>query len=231
MSESQPIESPKEIERPRIGRPKQTQISLIEFSANDLDKVTKLCKLGSTNEDLAELFEVGVGTISRWISESESFADSVFAGRLGADSEVAASLYQRAIGYDCIEQKGVVDRFGDEHLFDLKKHIPGDVGAITMWLKNRQRKYWSDKFVVDLNAGAEGQARIVDMLQSAMANLIGLNPSTDGQHTDNATPKRVARTALLEGKVRAIDGHAVEPTQRGSDPGMPEGQVKEPSGR
>ena len=59
----------------------------------------KLCRLGATNEELADFFEVAVSTIYEWQLKQESFSEALKGGKLLADAEVADKLYHRALGY------------------------------------------------------------------------------------------------------------------------------------
>jgi hypothetical protein len=57
-----------------------------------------MCRLGATDEELAEHFEVCVRTIYRWRNAHEAFADAVIAGKEHADARVERALYSRAVG-------------------------------------------------------------------------------------------------------------------------------------
>ena len=68
-------------------------------------------------------------TFHRHKRKYPEFAEALALGKGIADSEVAASLYQRACGYTT----------PDGH------HVPADVTACIYWLKNRQPRRWRDR--------------------------------------------------------------------------------------
>ena len=104
----------------------------------------KICLLGATLEKLADLFGVSVETLYQWRDKYPDFCDALRQGREIADSEVAASLYQRATGYTTTETKvSPVD--GQFIMIDVDKNYPPDTGAAKMWLYNRQPELWKDK--------------------------------------------------------------------------------------
>ena len=69
------------------------------------DQVMKFCKLGATNEQIADFLDVSVATVKNWLSNEPEFLTAVKAGRAYADANVAEALYQRAIGYKHKETK------------------------------------------------------------------------------------------------------------------------------
>ena len=62
-----------------------------KYQSEYAEQARKYCLLGATNERLAELFEVGVTTIDRWLAENDGFRGAVKAGRQEADARVASS--------------------------------------------------------------------------------------------------------------------------------------------
>ena len=94
-----------------------------EFAA----QAEKLCRLGATDAEMANFFEVDEATINRWKHAQPEFCASLKRGKMEADSEVATALYRRAIGY---EHDG--------------KHYPPDPTSCIFWLKNRRADLWRD---------------------------------------------------------------------------------------
>lgn len=84
----------------------------------------KLCRLGATNEDIADFFGVAVSCIHRWRDAHPEFRDALKDGKDEADAKVEQALFARATGY---------------------KDSPPDTTACIFWLKNRQPKKWRDK--------------------------------------------------------------------------------------
>ncbi|HXS93043.1 MAG TPA: hypothetical protein VN736_00470 [Candidatus Limnocylindrales bacterium] len=111
-------------------------------------QATRFCRLGATNENLAELFEVTISTIGKWLSEIPEFSDAVKAGREIADAKVADALYHRAIGYTH-ESEEIFQYRGEVIRAKTKKHYPPDTAAAFIWLKNRRPDLWRDKSIAD----------------------------------------------------------------------------------
>lgn len=126
------------ITRDRRGRPDQYQPEYARMAQAH-------CRLGATDDDLADLFEVSISAIRSWIARHKDFAEAVKAGQLEVFSpRVVRSLAQRAIGYavDTVEAK--VMRDGSIVRYGVRKHYPPDVTACIFWLKNRDPENWRD---------------------------------------------------------------------------------------
>ena len=63
-------------------------------------QVKKLCLLGATDKEIADFFEVTETTINNWKIDHPEFFESIKAGKITADSEVAGSLFKRAMGFE-----------------------------------------------------------------------------------------------------------------------------------
>lgn len=112
----------------------------------------KLCKLGATDKELADFFEVAESTLSLWKLEHPRFSESIKKGKETADAEVAEKLFKRATGYShpdvdikVVEGKIVTTK--------LTKYYPPDTAAAIFWLKNRQRRKWRDKIETGITDG------------------------------------------------------------------------------
>jgi hypothetical protein len=127
----------------------------------------KLCKLGATDKELADFFEVVESTINEWKLKHPEFSESIKAGKILADSEVAEKLFKRATGYshEDVDIK-VID--GQIVTTDLVKHYPPDTTAAIFWLKNRQKEKWRDK--------TENDLRFPDGVQVVMKKVDSVKP-------------------------------------------------------
>lgn len=104
----------------------------------------KLCRLGATDEDIADFFSVSVRTIVRWKLQHESFCLALKSGKEHCDHRVERSLYQRAVGYTFKSEK-IFNNKGAIVRAPCVEHVPPDVTAQIFWLKNRKRDEWRDK--------------------------------------------------------------------------------------
>lgn len=113
------------------------------------EQAEKLCKLGATDAELADFFEVAESTLNLWKLEHTSFSEALKRGKKIADAEVAEKLFKRATGYshEDVDIK-VID--GEIVMTPLTKHYPPDTIAAIFWLKNRQKDKWRDKTEQDI---------------------------------------------------------------------------------
>lgn len=107
-------------------------------------QVEKLCKLGATDKELADFFEVQESTINNWKQNEPKFLESLKRGKIVADMEVADSLHKRATGYEQ-EVVKVFQFQGEPVIVPVIEKIAPDTGAAMAWLKNRQPRQWRDK--------------------------------------------------------------------------------------
>lgn len=140
------------------------------------ERVEKLCKLGATDKEIADFFDVAESTINLWKTEHQEFSESIKKGKIIADAEVAHSLHKRAIGYQydevTYEKIGPGDdkvEVGEQGMETVKqdqykkkvvtKEVPPDVAAQNIWLKNRRSKVdkeaqrWADKHEITGEGG------------------------------------------------------------------------------
>lgn len=108
------------------------------------EQVEKLCRLGATDKDLADFFDVSEQTINTWKQKHPEFLESLKRGKLAADAEVADRLYQRAIGYSHESEK-IFNNNGEALRVEMTEHYPPDTTAAIFWLKNRQPEKWRDR--------------------------------------------------------------------------------------
>lgn len=118
-------------------------------------QAAKLCKLGATDIELADFFEVEVRTLYRWKSEHDDFCQSLKTGKESADERVERSLFARATGY---EHDEVDIRVVEGKIVEtpIRKFYPPDTGACIFWLKNRRQGDWRDKLQQE-HSGPNGE--------------------------------------------------------------------------
>jgi|WetSurSiteA1Bulk_404760.scaffolds.fasta_scaffold00868_8 hypothetical protein len=127
-------------------------------------QVEKLCKLSATDKEIADFFEISEATLYNWKNEYPKFLEAIKRGKLLADSNVADSLYNRAMGYEHKEDDiKVCDK--EIVITPTIKHYPPDPTALIFWLKNRQPEKWRDRRETELS----GHLDIGDKLAEARA--------------------------------------------------------------
>lgn len=125
-------------EKRPVGRP-------TEYRPEYCEQVRKLCRLGATEVEIADFFEVTPQTIAIWKHKHPGFFESIKDGRKLADAEVADRLYKRALGYEHKAVKISSTPDGREHITEYTERYPPDTTAAIFWLKNRRPDLWRDK--------------------------------------------------------------------------------------
>lgn len=101
----------------------------------------KLCSLGLTDADLAFVFNVTEPTVNLWKIKHPEFADNLSRGKVLVDAKVAHSLFKRATGYQVKERATIevehLDKTIELRPTEVLRHIPADVEAMEIWLRNR----------------------------------------------------------------------------------------------
>lgn len=117
-------------------------------------QVEKLCKLGATDKEISDFFDINEDTLNSWKKKYPAFSDAIKKGKIIADAEVVERLYKRAIGYEHEEDK-IFQYEGEPVIVPTIKRYPPDTTAIMFWLKNRQKDRFREKSEVDLNKNIE----------------------------------------------------------------------------
>jgi len=129
-----------------VGRP-------ISYNPAYCELAYKLCLLGSTDVEMADIFKISEANLNNWKNNYPEFLESINKGKFTADAEVANKLFHRATGYEHPEID-IKMYMGEIITTELVKHYPPDTAAAIFWLKNRSKK-WKDKQDVDVTSGGE----------------------------------------------------------------------------
>ncbi|HWS73662.1 MAG TPA: hypothetical protein VN324_00840 [Quisquiliibacterium sp.] len=105
------------------------------------ERVFKLCLLGATEAQIADVFGCSVRVIEDWKAAHPDFLQAITRGRIQADAEIAHSLYHRALGYSHPAQK-IMQYEGVPVVVDYTEHYPPDTMAASLWLRNRHPGLW-----------------------------------------------------------------------------------------
>lgn len=128
----------------------------------------KLCKLGATDKEMADFFGVAESTLNLWKQQQPEFSESLKAGKLEADANVAHRLYQRAMGYSHEAVKIALTPNGEHHQVPYTEHYAPDTTAAIFWLKNRRPDQWRDKQTQELTGA--GGTPLVPVLNVTVGN-------------------------------------------------------------
>jgi len=128
-------------DKKKVGRP-------TKYKSEYNEMVEKLCRLGATDKQIGDFFNVTEQTINNWKESEPEFFESIKRGKEESDANVANSLYHRAIGYEHLEDK-IFNNNGVPMIVPTIKHYPPDPTSGIFWLKNRQPKNWREKQEVE----------------------------------------------------------------------------------
>lgn len=120
-----------------MGRPTKFRPEMVEQSV-------KLCRLGATDQELADFFEVDVATIYRWKIEHQDFCEALKAGKEAADERVERSLFAKATGFEHDAVK-ILQHEGEPVIVPYREKVAPDTTACIFWLKNRRSREWRER--------------------------------------------------------------------------------------
>lgn len=138
-------------ERREMARPSK-------FKPEFVQQAEKLCRLGATDIEVADFFEVDVRTLYRWKGENEQFCQALKAGKDVSDERVERSLFSRATGYEH-DEVDVRVVGGEIVQTTLRKFYPPDTTAAIFWLKNRRPEEWREVKGVELSGVGGGSIK------------------------------------------------------------------------
>lgn len=116
-----------------------------KYKTEYAEQARKLCLLGFIDKELADFFGVDERTLNRWKTKHPAFCQSMNAGKVVADADVADSLHRRAIGEVIVVERAIKKADGNHEIIRLSQFVPGEVQAQRLWLLNRRKGNWRDK--------------------------------------------------------------------------------------
>ena len=122
----------------------------------------KLCKLGATDLDIAQFFEVHTATIYRWKLEYPEFSEALKRGKEQADELVEDRLFKRATGYSHDATKIFQYEGAPITVAYIEHHAP-DTTACIFWLKNRRPDRWRDVKAQEISGPSGGPVQLEEV--------------------------------------------------------------------
>jgi hypothetical protein len=116
-----------------------------DYREEFVEQAEKLSLLGATDMQIADFFEVSEATLNRWKHTYPEFCASIKLGKETADTNVARSLYRKAIGYEFDSVKIFCGKDGEVTQVPYREIVPPSDTACIFWLKNRRKDEWRDK--------------------------------------------------------------------------------------
>lgn len=128
----------------------------------------KLCLLGSTDKQMADVFGITEQTLNNWKKDHPDFFESLKKGKEVADAEISKSLYHRAKGYEH-EDLYITQHQGKIITRKIIKRYPPDATSMIFWLKNRHPEKWRDRQETALTGPNGGPVAFELLLQDIAA--------------------------------------------------------------
>lgn len=134
------------------------------------EQAAKLCKLGATDEALADFFDVAVATIDNWKRAHPEFLGALSKSKADLDAQVERSLFQRAMGYEHPEVDIRVVN-GEIVQTPIRKIYPPDATSMIFWLKNRKPEQWRETKAVELTGAKGGPVDFRNLTDEQLASI------------------------------------------------------------
>lgn len=130
-------------------------------------RVSAWARDGLSDEQIADKMGIALSTFYDWRKKFSEFSEALKKSKDIADIHVENALYKRALGY-AVEEVRIKEEYGEvsERVTTIK-HVPPDVGAIALWLKNRRPDKWRDKPVPD---SADAEQGVAEKLTEVFGN-------------------------------------------------------------
>jgi transposase-like protein len=116
-----------------------------KLSEEKKQQAVKLQAKGMTIVEISEILAIHPRTLQRWRGKLTDFCHALKEAKDSSDELVKASLFRRATGYTCEEEK-IFFFQGNVRRVKTIKHYPPDTTAAIFWLKNRQPQEWRDTY-------------------------------------------------------------------------------------
>jgi len=152
----------------RTNLPKKNEKGMAKppkWSEGRLQQVYNLALLGLTDIQIAEELDIAYSTFEYWKRTKPELYRILKMGKTHADSQVAAAMYNNAIGYwyDDVQIMPNKVTLYDENgtptksytkplIIPIKKYVLPETKAQIKWLSVRQREKWLESSRVDIHA-------------------------------------------------------------------------------
>lgn len=164
MAKKSPKKAEPKSEPAKNGRPSS-------YKPEYATQAAKLCKLGATDSDLADFFDVSTRTIANWQGRYSEFLQALKSGKTEADDRVERSLYQKAVGYEYDAVK-IFNANGSPMVVPYRERVQPDTTAAIFWLKNRRADQWRDVHKHEHGAPGDFDEMSTDELRKFVAGRV-----------------------------------------------------------
>lgn len=112
------------------------------------DQAEKLARMGATGHEIADFFGVSPACFYLWRNVHEEFAEAVKVGWKRTLERATRSLYEKAVGYDYVEEQAIKVKTGKDteevKIVEVRRHQTADVQANMYVHNNRDPDNWKN---------------------------------------------------------------------------------------
>ena len=127
---------------------------MTEFEDINQEHVEKLIKLGASDAQIVDFFNVHPATWKKWRALHKEFDENIDQWRRDWKRKetvnVEKALCKRAKGFATYETKFIVDKDGNVQQVKARKAVAPDTKACMFWLTNQKPEEWADSKNVSL---------------------------------------------------------------------------------
>lgn len=128
-----------------------------------LQQITEWSRLGLIQEQLCKNMGIAKSTLHVWKKEHPEIEQAWLDGKIAADLEIVNAMFKSAKGYVTQEEVYVRDEVGELVLDKVvKKEVPGNVSAQSLWIKNRMPGFMKDNQLTETyRAKVEAETELI----------------------------------------------------------------------
>lgn len=181
--------------------------------------LTGWARRGLSDNDIIQLMGVTKSMYSRWYDKYEAIRSALDIGKEIVDFKVENALLKAALGYQTKEVRILtVMRHGklvEQQKEVTEKEVQPQIGAIRMWLLNRQPDWWKNENKLSVDDLLEDSKIHIDVTRATSGNM-------DTTSESKKDTKHIAvRRATKEEQKQYIDQKKAEQKQQKIDAAPP----------
>lgn len=144
-----------------------------KYSRELLPQIEQWLNEGAINKDICEKLNINQDTFYQWLKRYPELVEVIARAKAVANDKVVNALYKRALGYEYEEVTTEIQQVGDKQVKQVKKvkkHVPSDTHACSIWLYNRDRENWKSRYEITGKDGGPVQVQNNNIDLSALTD-------------------------------------------------------------
>lgn len=135
------------------------------FYPEYVEQARQLSKLGCTDFELSEFWQVSLRDIASWRLHYPEFAAAIKLGTEVATDNVERAMYASAVGYTYKAERPFKDpRTGEIEIVTYTAQKPPDIKAGIFWLINKRGEDWKDSKIIERKNSNKTREQLFDEL-------------------------------------------------------------------